>query len=121
MRSTFKSGRHIYLVLDNGKTGEEREEMGISFLLGEDVGWYLILDLHLTGGDYKWVDCEAKQVISKKDPWVWCKIIRMGVRDLVIRKLGIREPMSFLRASEHAWMDRVNESMFPKSKWHTVN
>ena len=120
MVSKFTSGKHIYITLDNGKEGDQREELQISFLLGDDCGWYIWLTLKMPRATYEFVDCEIYQHVSKTDPFVWCKIVRMAIRDMVMKKLGIREPMTFLRSNDYSWMDRIDSTTFAKEKWHTV-
>lgn len=117
MKKKFASGYYRYIVLDNGIDGDGREEMQISLLVDDNGYYFVCLSLHMPVKTYKFIDCDGKHVINVKDGFVCAKIVRLAIRGLVMEKLGIKEPMSYLRLGERAWMDRVDDAMFSMDKW----
>ena len=117
MKKKFASGYYWSIVLDNGIDGKGREEMKISLLV-DDNGYYFVwITLNMPVKTCEFIDCDGKNTINVKDRFVCAKIVRMAIRGLVMEKLGIKEPMSYLRLNERAWMDRVDEDMFSMDKW----
>ena len=113
-------GRNIVFLLNNGKEGTAREELRAMVVSDNYGGASVWLKLHTNSGDYEYVDSVADVDIRKSEAWICRKLVRTAVRDLVMRKLGISEPMTYLRSDTHAWMDNITSSMFQKDKWRVA-